>query len=52
MSKKGKKKPETSISQTKRPRGKKELEVKQEIILSDFDETDEDWREFLRTYKP
>ncbi|MCI52759.1 hypothetical protein A2U01_0074005, partial [Trifolium medium] len=52
MSKKGKKKPETSISQTKHPKGKKELKVKQEIFLSDSDETDEDWREFLRIYKP
>ncbi|MCI73739.1 hypothetical protein A2U01_0095003, partial [Trifolium medium] len=51
-SKKGRKKSETSTSQTKRPQGKKELEVKQEVILSDSDETDEDWREFLRTYKP
>ncbi|MCI85987.1 hypothetical protein A2U01_0107266, partial [Trifolium medium] len=48
----GRKKSETSTSQTKRPKGKKELKVKQEIILSDSDATDEDWREFLRTYKP
>ncbi|MCI76021.1 hypothetical protein A2U01_0097290, partial [Trifolium medium] len=52
MSKKGRKKSETSTSQTRRTMGKKELKVNQEIILSDFDETDEDWREFLRTYKP
>ncbi|MCI62030.1 hypothetical protein A2U01_0083287, partial [Trifolium medium] len=32
--KKGRKKSETSTSQTKRPKGKKELEVKQEVILS------------------
>ncbi|MCI48900.1 hypothetical protein A2U01_0070143, partial [Trifolium medium] len=51
-SKKGKKKSETSTSQTKRPKGKKELEVKQEVTFSDSDETDEDWREFLRTHKP
>ncbi|MCI77420.1 hypothetical protein A2U01_0098690, partial [Trifolium medium] len=30
----------------------KELETKQEVILSDSDGTDEDLREFLRTYKP
>ncbi|MCI58311.1 hypothetical protein A2U01_0079565, partial [Trifolium medium] len=36
----------------KRPKGKKELEVTQEVIISDSDGTDEDWREFLRTYKP
>ncbi|MCI15999.1 hypothetical protein A2U01_0037139, partial [Trifolium medium] len=43
---------ETSTSQTKRSKGKKELETKQEVILSYSDGTDEDWREFLRTYKP
>ncbi|MCI82679.1 hypothetical protein A2U01_0103953, partial [Trifolium medium] len=37
---------------TKHLKGKKELEVNQEIILSDYDGTDEDWREFLRTLKP
>ncbi|MCI70514.1 hypothetical protein A2U01_0091777, partial [Trifolium medium] len=52
MSKKGRKKPKTSTSQTKRTKGKKELKVNQEINLSDSDNTDEDWREFLRTYKP
>ncbi|MCI64299.1 hypothetical protein A2U01_0085557, partial [Trifolium medium] len=45
-SKKGKKKSEASSSQTKRPKGKKEFGVKQEVILSDY------WREFLRTHKP
>ncbi|MCI62948.1 hypothetical protein A2U01_0084205, partial [Trifolium medium] len=34
------------------PKGKKELEMKQEVLLSDSDETNEDWREFLWTYKP
>ncbi|MCI78582.1 hypothetical protein A2U01_0099852, partial [Trifolium medium] len=52
MSKKGRKKSETSTSQTRRTKGKKELKVNQEIIFSDSDETDEDWREFLKTYKP
>ncbi|MCI87448.1 hypothetical protein A2U01_0108731, partial [Trifolium medium] len=33
--KKGRKKSETSTSQTKRPKEKKELKVKQEVILSD-----------------
>ncbi|MCI21567.1 hypothetical protein A2U01_0042735, partial [Trifolium medium] len=37
---------------TKRPKVKRELETKQEVILSDFDGTNEDWIEFLRTYKP
>ncbi|MCI23025.1 hypothetical protein A2U01_0044203 [Trifolium medium] len=50
--KKGRKKSETSTSQNKRPKEKKELKVKQKVILSDSDETDEDLREFLRTYKP
>ncbi|MCH90188.1 hypothetical protein A2U01_0011099 [Trifolium medium] len=50
--KKGRKKSETSASQANRPKGKKELEVKQEVLLSDSDGTDDDWREFLRTYKP
>ncbi|MCI75657.1 hypothetical protein A2U01_0096926, partial [Trifolium medium] len=48
----GRKKSEASTSQTKRPKGKKELQVNQEIILSDSDGTDGDWREFLRTHKP
>ncbi|MCI58443.1 hypothetical protein A2U01_0079698, partial [Trifolium medium] len=51
-SKKGRKKSETSISQTRRTKGKKELKVNQEIVFSDSDGTDEDWREFLRTHKP
>ncbi|MCI96441.1 hypothetical protein A2U01_0117741, partial [Trifolium medium] len=42
--KKERKKSETSTSQTKRPKGKKKLETKQEVILSDSDGTDEDWR--------
>ncbi|MCI81699.1 hypothetical protein A2U01_0102973, partial [Trifolium medium] len=45
QSKKGRKKSETSSSQTKRPKGEKELEVTQETIFSDSDGTDEDWRE-------
>ncbi|MCI85064.1 hypothetical protein A2U01_0106343, partial [Trifolium medium] len=40
MFKKGRKKSEASTSQTKCPKGKKELEVNQEIILSDSDGTD------------
>ncbi|MCI56085.1 hypothetical protein A2U01_0077336, partial [Trifolium medium] len=51
-SKKGRKKSETSTSQTIRTKGKNELKVNQEIILSDSDGTDEDWREFLRTHQP
>ncbi|MCI46756.1 hypothetical protein A2U01_0067997, partial [Trifolium medium] len=51
-SKKGRKKSETSTSQPRLTKGKKELKVNQEIILSDSDGTDEDWREFLRTHKP
>ncbi|MCI70424.1 hypothetical protein A2U01_0091687, partial [Trifolium medium] len=35
----------------KRPKGKKELEMTQEVILSDSEGTNEDWREFLRTHK-
>ncbi|MCI60310.1 hypothetical protein A2U01_0081565, partial [Trifolium medium] len=50
--KKGRKKSGTSTSQPKRPKGEKELGTKQEVILSDSDGTDDDWREFLRTYKP
>ncbi|MCI50154.1 hypothetical protein A2U01_0071398, partial [Trifolium medium] len=42
----------TSTSQTRRTKGKKELKVNQETTLSDSNGTDEDWREFLRTYKP
>ncbi|MCI31820.1 hypothetical protein A2U01_0053032, partial [Trifolium medium] len=52
MSKKGRKKSEASTSQTNRTEGKKELKVNQDIILSDSNETDEDWREFFKTYKP
>ncbi|MCI65571.1 hypothetical protein A2U01_0086829, partial [Trifolium medium] len=52
MSKKGRMESETSTSQTRCTMGKKELKVNQEIILSDSDRTDEDWREFLRTHKP
>ncbi|MCI76037.1 hypothetical protein A2U01_0097306, partial [Trifolium medium] len=51
-SEKGKKKSETSSSQARRTKGKKELKVNQEIISSDSDETDDDWREFLMTLKP
>ncbi|MCI57928.1 hypothetical protein A2U01_0079180, partial [Trifolium medium] len=51
-SKKGRKKPETSTPQTRRTKGKKELKVNQEIIPSDSDGTDADWREFLRTHNP
>ncbi|MCI50126.1 hypothetical protein A2U01_0071370, partial [Trifolium medium] len=50
-SKKGKKESKSSTSQTRRPTGKKELEMTQEVVLSDSDGTDEDWREFLMTHK-
>ncbi|MCI70681.1 hypothetical protein A2U01_0091944, partial [Trifolium medium] len=49
---KGRKKSKTSTSRIKHAKGKKELKVNQELILSDYDGTDEDWREFLRTLKP
>ncbi|MCI62622.1 hypothetical protein A2U01_0083879, partial [Trifolium medium] len=50
--KKGRKKSEASTSQRRRPKGKKELETEQEVIPSDSDGTDDDWREFLKTFKP
>ncbi|MCI74327.1 hypothetical protein A2U01_0095591, partial [Trifolium medium] len=49
---KGRKKSKTSTSHIKRTKGNEELKVNQELILSDSDGTDEDWREFLGTLKP